>query len=169
MRLIALFLFLSSCSRQDYIDLNTEFPSFSESTPFQIADSKTKFLILNFFAPDCPPCIEELPDLKIFHAKKTAETNFIGIGSILDAAAEEMTATAPQLKDGVSQFIEEHQIKYPVYLAGSRELKKYKVTGFPETFVFELIDGKYRLRRRFLSVVKLKELEESLQRPGSPW
>ena len=78
-----------------------------------------------------------------------------------------MTAAAPQLKDGVSQFIEEHQIKYPVYL-GSRELKKYKVTGFPETFVFELID-EYRLRRRFLSVVKLQELEESLQRPGSPW
>lgn len=122
-------------------------------------------LFFNVFAPDCTYCIKEMPALKTFYQKHKNNTKikFVGIGSLLDAigGAEDITYT--QIRPAVQKFVQEEKIDFPVYLAAGKDFAPMSVTGFPETFVLiKDAKGKISLKRKFISVVEVEDLESYL-------
>lgn len=102
---------------------------------------KGKVILVNFFASWCPPCIEETPDfVKTYNNYK--DKNFVIIGISTDDD-----------KNAAIKFVNKHGMEYPVYLSDKAIEKKYMVSKYPTTFVYDksgnlvdiyngIIDGK---------------------------
>ncbi|MEW6766204.1 MAG: TlpA disulfide reductase family protein [Pseudomonadota bacterium] len=72
---------------------------------FDNTELRGKTTLLNFWAPWCAPCVQELPELSRLHnAIKTQGGQVIGI--------------AIDRKDGVQTFIADHPVTYPLLLGG---------------------------------------------------
>lgn len=172
--LIMSYGFLFSCkSGKKFYDENTEFHAFSYPTekpgikPWSLKteNTETKTVVINFFAPDCPPCITELPELEKFKAKqKGTGVAFVSVGSNLRAVrTDETDPDENTMKKELSQFIQKHKISGPVFYAGTRALENFGVTGFPETFVFRKNKkGAYILQKKMISAITEKELTETI-------
>ena len=130
-----------------------------DSIPFDI-----KFLIINFFAPDCSPCIKELPTLVKFYHHLLLEKSkafFLGVGSTLDNVNGGSASNIDEIRQHVSKFTKQHQLKYPVYIADFSILKTFKLTGFPETFIFKRVQGNnFQLYRKFVGQVTKEDLKK---------
>ena len=170
MRYMCLFcVLLLSCQGRAYFNQSVEFPALNTKATFSIASAREDILVLNFFAPDCPPCIEEMPALKKFNQNLPNDLTFIGIGSVLEAVGEKLPSTDPEVVNRVKKFKQEYRVAYPVFLAGSDHLESLKVTGFPETLIFKREKDGYQLRRRHLSAITYEELISFTSNLNEPW
>lgn len=128
-------------------------------------EQDVQILYVNIFAKDCVYCIQEMPDLNAFHEKyKTnPQVRLVGIGATLDAIGADPPILAGEVRQDIAEFANEHDIRFPVFLADSEQLPKISVVGFPETLVFQRDrTGKIFLKRKFISVVTMKDLEAYL-------
>lgn len=153
-----LLIFFWACQKPQFLDEETIFLSLDGQSSFQLKTSNYSWLLVNFFAPHCPPCIEELPDLKDFYLNKKAEEGFFAIGSTLEAIESEKE-NLESIKLEVLKFAKEHKLPYPIYLADYPKLKAWNIKGFPETLIFKKIEGKWFLERKFISAVNKKQLD----------
>ena len=111
----------------------------SERVNINSLPSHVSYLIVNFFSPNCPPCIEELPDINKLHLytkKKNKEVFLLTLGSSLDAIDTQEDQTVESILPDLNQFIAEHSISYPVHVADSKIIRSFGVMGFPETYIF---------------------------------
>src|SRR6476620_5883912 len=70
-----------------------------------LAQWKGKALVVNFWAPWCAPCVEEMPELDALAKDSAAKgINVIGIG--IDSPTN------------IAQFATKFKISYPLYVAG---------------------------------------------------
>lgn len=89
-----------------------------------------KTVFLNFWATWCPPCVEEMPSLRRFHAKLQNHPDFVFLAVSTD---EEWGV--------VRRFFEREPAPFPVLLDPKGQIaKSYGTTKFPETYVIR--DGK---------------------------
>ena len=86
---------------------------------------KGKWVLVNFWATWCPPCLEEIPDLVELHESK--KNNIVVLGVALDYR------NAQQVKD----FADGLLVSYPVIL-GNRKLASQigPVNGLPTTYLY---------------------------------
>ena len=84
----------------------------------KMSEWKGKTLLLNFWAPWCPPCVDEMPELVALQAER-ADKNFQIVGIGIDSP------------DNIRQFSEKHKITYPLLLGGleGTELSRQLVTN----------------------------------------
>lgn len=147
---------------QSFVPLKEGKASFVIGEPEQ----EVQTLYVNIFAKDCVYCIQEMPDLNAFYEKyKTnPKVQLVGIGTTLDAIDADPPILATEARADVAEFANEHNIRFPVFLADSEQLPKISVTAFPETLVFQRDrTGKMFLKRKFISVVTMKDLEAYLR------
>ncbi len=91
---------------------------------------KGKWVLVNYWATWCPPCLEEIPDLIAMHGNK--KNNIVVIGVALDYR------TARQVTD----FAEGLLVNYPIVLGGPQVVNQIgPVQGLPTTYLFNP-DGK---------------------------
>ncbi len=116
----------------------------------RLADYKGKWVIVNFWATWCGPCIREIPELNQFYHKHRDQ----GI-EILGVNYEELTPT--QIKLALNEF----KIDYKVlYLGEDPEMSEAMVLkGLPTTFV---ISPDARLVKTWTGPVTEIELQEYL-------
>ena len=69
----------------------------------RLADYRGKWVLVNFWATWCPPCLEEIPDLVDLH--RAHRKDMVVIGVALDSSAK-----------SVRQFVERFKVNYPVVL-----------------------------------------------------
>lgn len=107
---------------------------------------KGKALIVNFWAPWCAPCVEEMPELDSLGK----QINIIGIG--IDSPSN------------IAAFAGKHKISYPLYVAGmsgtdlARDFGN-KGGGLPFTV---LIGADGTVRKTYLGRLKFDQLKADL-------
>ena len=92
---------------------------------FSIADQRGRWVLLNFFASWCTPCLQEHPQLAAFDAAHRAEGDAVLVSATFDDSADDARA-----------FFEEHGGSWPVIDDPENSLGvAYGVAQVPETFV----------------------------------
>ncbi len=101
-----------------------------------LSDFQGKWVLVNFWATWCPPCLEEMPELQSFHDNHE-EKDAIVIGLNTEVISPEK----------VSQFLDDYFITYPNFIAGpvSRTVLG-EVPALPTSFLISP-EGKVEARQ----------------------
>ncbi len=94
-----------------------------------------KYIIVNFWATWCPPCVEETPSLVRFAEKY--EKDFYLLALSQDDSKKEIfsfTKTFPSLKSSFIHIIHDNS---------QAIARSYKVDKLPETFIYSVAKNKY--------------------------
>ena len=96
-----------------------------QGQPQRLADYRGKWVLVNFWATWCPPCLEEIPDLVDLH-RAHSKKDLVVIGVALDSSAK-----------SVRQFIDRFKVNYPVVL-GDYDLAEQvgEVTVLPTSYLY---------------------------------
>ena len=117
---------------------------------YRVSDYRGKWLIINFWATWCPPCIQEMPELERFYQQNISSAQVWGV-------TFEDTDKAK-----IRQFIEQLGITYPVLGYGQDPLTGFgTVTVLPTTFV---IDKKGLFFHRFEGPITAQDIAEIIDR-----
>lgn len=112
---------------------------------------KGKALVVNFWAPWCAPCVQEMPELDRLAIESAAKNiNVIGIG--IDSPSN------------IAEFATKLKISYPLYVAGmsGTDLGRQfgnSAGGLPYTV---LIGADGQVRKTYLGKLKFDELKKDL-------
>lgn len=91
----------------------------------RLSDYRGKWVLVNYWATWCPPCLEEIPDLIALHAKKS--NNLVVIGVAMDYK------NAKQVTD----FAEGLLVDYPIVLGNAQVVSQIgPVQGLPTTYLY---------------------------------
>ena len=109
-----------------------------------------RWVVVNYWATWCPPCIEEIPELQSFHDDHV-DDNAMVIGMNVEAIS------ATQL----SHFLDTYFITYPVYVSGPElDSGLGPIPGLPTTFV---VSPEGKLVARQIGSVTREMLEKFIQ------
>ena len=155
---------------ETFIDETRRFEAAGKGIQFSLdtVPKEIHKLIVNFYAPDCPPCEKEIPALKKFYEKYRTQTSlgFVAIGSSLKAVEQnprpgkDPPLTREQILSELAAFNVKYSPPWPQYLADSTDLKTWRITGFPETFLFERRNGRWVLQKKIISEISFEILEK---------
>ena len=121
----------------------------SDGKLHRLGDYRGKWVVVNFWATWCPPCLEEIPDLvAVTEARKDVQ----------------VFGVAMEFQDSkqVLQFAEGMFVNYPIVL-GDRNTADLigKVQGLPTTFIY---DPQGKLAVRHVGKITRKQIERLLDR-----
>jgi len=121
----------------------------SDGKLHRLGDYRGKWVIVNFWATWCPPCLEEIPDLV----------------AVTDSRKDvQVFGVAMEFQDSkqVLQFAEGMFVNYPIVL-GDRNTADLigKVQGLPTTFIY---DPQGKLAIRHVGKITRKQIERLLDR-----
>jgi len=95
-----------------------------------LAAYKGKWVLVNFWATWCPPCLDEIPDLIALHDNK--KNNLVVIGIAMDYRNPKQ----------VTDFADSMLIDYPIVLGNAQVVNQIgPVEGLPTTYLYNP-DGK---------------------------
>jgi thiol-disulfide isomerase/thioredoxin len=92
----------------------------------RLSDYRGKWVLVNFWATWCPPCLEEIPDLMALH-EAHKESDLMVIGVALDSTRE-----------SVVEFVAKKKIDYPIVF-GNYDLAAQvgEVDGLPTSYLYD--------------------------------
>lgn len=114
---------------------------------------ESKFLVVNFWATWCKPCVQEMPEL-VSLQKELANQNVQLLGIGIDTPSN------------ISEFAEKYQISYPVFAAGMEGTSLSgamgnKAGGLPFTV---LISSNGQIVKSYFGKLKMDELKADIQK-----
>ncbi|MFA5146554.1 MAG: TlpA disulfide reductase family protein [Candidatus Omnitrophota bacterium] len=120
-------LMTGACAKSGAMEAGEAAPDFSltdlDGKTFNLSDFNGKVVILDFFAPWCPPCREEIPD-------------FIKLQSEYGDKGFAMVGVALVSRDEAKSFAEKAGINYPVLIDDGKVSGNYgPIRSIPTTFV----------------------------------
>jgi peroxiredoxin len=115
----------------------------------KLSDYRGKWVVVNFWATWCPPCLEEIPDLVMLYDKRKQQ-NLVVIGVVQDYKSEK------EVKD----YMDDMLISYPVVMSNNDVRKQLgKVDILPTTLTF---NPQGRLVSTKRGVINRKQIEQML-------
>ena len=117
-----------------------------------LSDFRGKWVIVNFWATWCPPCLEEIPDLIHFHDRH-ADKDAVVVGvNFEDIGRQQLQA-----------FVDDYLISYPILLNPSLEspVPAMAIPGLPTTYI---VSPEGELAARQVGPVTADALEAFLAR-----
>jgi thiol-disulfide isomerase/thioredoxin len=135
-----------------------EIPSLKLSTvdgkSYDLAAHRGKWVVVNFWATWCAPCLKEMPELSALDAMRE-HIEVIGL------AYEDIEPAA------MRSFLKEHPVVYPVAIIDTFEPPKDFATprGLPMTY---LLSPEGKVARQFLGPVTAHDIESTIAAAGGP-
>ncbi len=121
-----------------------------EGKPVSLSDFRGKWVIVNYWATWCPPCLEEIPDLVELYEKNRIDVVVLGINY------EDVNL------DYLKEFADTHFISYPVLRMSPTPVTELgPVMGLPTTYIIS--PGGERVARQE-GPITLESLEAYLDR-----
>jgi thiol-disulfide isomerase/thioredoxin len=137
---------------------DAEFPALKLTTldgqPYDLADHRGKWVVVNYWATWCKPCVKEMPDL-----------------SALDAMREHIEVLGLAYDDSdpkdIRAFLQDHPVAYPIAIVDPYDPPKSFATprGLPTTYLIAP-DGK--LAKKFMGPISAAEIEGAIGAAGGP-
>lgn len=129
-----------------------------DGTALDFAQQRGRWLVLNFWATWCAPCVEEIPELEAFH-RDPRHADVVLVGVNFEPAAPE----------AVRAFLQRFDVSYPIALAGIKPVPGLpRVKGLPTTLI---LDPRGELVRTYvgpLTAAGLEFLLAELREAGAP-
>jgi thiol-disulfide isomerase/thioredoxin len=137
---------------------NMEFPTLEVATidgkTFDLASRRGQWVVVNFWATWCGPCLKEMPEL-----------------SALDAMREHVEVIGLDYEDiepdALKAFMQKHPVVYPIAIVDvydpPRDFEAPR--GLPTTYLVAP-DGK--VAKHFLGPVTAKDIDEAIAKAGGP-
>jgi len=115
---------------------------------FDLSERRGQWVVVNFWATWCKPCIKEIPDLTAFDASRE-DVQVIGL------AYEEIEV------EDLREFLSRHPAGYPIAMLDVYDPPADFDTprGLPMTY---LIDPEGRIARKFLGPITSEDLAEAI-------
>ena len=102
----------------------------TDGKPHTLSGYKGKWVLVNYWATWCPPCLEEIPDLIALHENE--KNNLVVIGVAMDYRSARQ----------VTEFADGLLVNYPIVLGNEQTVRQIgPVRGLPTTYLFNP-DGK---------------------------
>lgn len=106
----------------------------------QLSQYHGRWVVVNFWAPWCPPCLEEMPELVTFYDAHAGE----GV-MVLGVAVQ-----YPSVQS-VKTYAEEMLISYPVVLGDAQKISIPLPEVLPTTYLYDPEGRLYKIKRGALS------------------
>ncbi len=118
-----------------------------DGQPVRLADFHGRWVIVNFWATWCTPCLLEMPELQAFHDQHHERAIVVGVNF------EDIAPSA------IRAFVGRLAITFPIALSGGNLLPGFELKGLPTTF---LISPDGQLADTHLGTVNAAMLAERL-------
>ena len=115
--------------------------------PHQLSLYKGKWLVVNYWAPWCPPCLEEMPELVAFYDEHKQQ-NVMVIGVAVQYESEK----------SVRDFAEDMLISYPIILGDAQKKPVPQPEVLPTTYIYHPDGRLYKVKRGAVSKHWLEQL-----------
>ena len=96
-----------------------------DGNPAKLSDYRGKWVVVNYWATWCPPCLEEMPELQAYHDDHADKDGVVlGINTeVLDSS-------------DIQAFLDDHFVSYPNFVNGPvSNTPLGNVPGLPTTFL----------------------------------
>ncbi|MDD4880191.1 MAG: TlpA disulfide reductase family protein [Gallionellaceae bacterium] len=114
---VLLLIMASAASAFELVDSNGK--------SHKLSQYKGKWVLVNYWATWCPPCLMEIPDLAALHTNK--KNNLVVLGVAMDY----------QDPSEVLSFAKSHAIPYPIILGDDQSIDQVgPVRGLPTTYLY---------------------------------